>query len=162
MGTLQRTSVVEVDVDATPEQVWALLTDLGRAAEWSHENKGGDWLGDVDAPVPGARFRGRNRQGRARWARECEVLVADEPSVLSWRTVPTRRYRDSTIWTYELEPTERGCRIRQRYEVVKLGPVMERVLYAIMPAHRDRSAALAEDLRRLGAVAGGRVPLATG
>ena len=72
------------------------------------------------------------------------------PRTISWRTVPTALYRDSTIWTYELEPTDSGCRITQRFEVVQLGPIMDRLFYAVIPAHRDRSAALADDVRRLG------------
>ena len=99
----------------------------------------------------GARFQGRNENGRFKWTRQCEVLSVDEERSISWRTVPTKlRYRDSTIWTYELEPTERGCRITQRFEVVQLGPVMDRLFYAAIPAHRDRSDALADDVRRLG------------
>ena len=38
-----------------------------------------------------------------------------------------------------LEPTARGCRITQSFEIVQLGKVMDRVLYAAVPAHRDRS-----------------------
>jgi hypothetical protein len=149
MGTLPRTGQVSVEVDATPEQVWTLLTDITRAGEWSHENQGGEWLG-ADGPAVGARFRGRNENGRWKWARQCEVVALDAPRTISWRTVPTTVYRDSTIWTYELEPTDAGCRITQRYEVVKLGPLVDRLFYAIVPAHRDRSAALADDVRRLG------------
>ena len=150
MGTLTRTNTVSVETDATPEQVWNLLTDIARAGEWSHENQGGEWVGDASHPAPGAFFRGRNENGRYRWSRQCEVLEVEAPRRISWRTVPTTFYRDSTIWTYEIDPTERGSRITQRYQVTQLGPIMDRVLYAIVPAHRDRSAALQADLERLG------------
>jgi len=151
MGTLPRNGEVSVEVDATPEQVWTLLTDIARAGEWSHENQGGEWLDGADGPAVGARFQGRNENGGWKWSRQCEVVAVDAPRMISWRTVPTKaRFRDSTIWTYELEPTDTGCRITQRFEVVQLGPIMDRFLYAIVPAHRDRSAALAEDVRRLG------------
>jgi uncharacterized protein YndB with AHSA1/START domain len=150
MGTLPKTGTVTLEVDAPPEQVWTLLTDITRAGEWSHESKGGEWLDGATGPAPGARFRGRNAQGSYRWTRQCEVLAVDPGRSISWRTVPTPLFRDSTIWTYVLEPTERGCRITQRFEVVQLGKVMDRVLYAAVPAHRDRSEALAGDVRRLG------------
>ena len=106
---------------------------------------------DTTAADQPARRRAHVRRGRVR-------LSADAPNVISWRTVPSRLYPDSTQWTYELTPTERGCRITQRFEVLKLGPVMDRFFYAFIPAHRDRSAALAEDLRRLGEVASQVVP----
>jgi uncharacterized protein YndB with AHSA1/START domain len=157
MGTLPRSGSVEVEVNATPEQVWTLLADVTRAGEWSHETQGGEWLNGHSGATPGARFRGRNRNGRTKWSRVCEVMAADVPQVISWRTVPTRLYPDSTVWTYELTPTERGCRITQRFEVLKLNPVLDRLYYAVIPGHRDRSAALADDLRRLGEVAAGGV-----
>ena len=153
MGTLRRTGTVTVETRATREQVWALVTDVTRSAEWSHEANGGEWIDGATSAVPGARFRGRNRSGRNAWTRTAEIERAEEPNVVSWRTIPTRLYRDSTRWTYELEPTEAGCRITQRYEILKLGPVLDRFLYAVVPAHRDRTAALAEDVRRLGEVA---------
>ncbi|MET0903617.1 MAG: SRPBCC family protein [Acidimicrobiales bacterium] len=151
MGTLPRNGEVSVEVDASPEQVWNLLTDITRAGEWSHETQGGDWLDDATAAAPGARFQGRNENGRFKWTRQCEVLSVEQNRSISWRTIPTKlRYRDSTIWTYELEPTGRGCRITQRFEVVQLGPLTDRLFYAVIPAHRDRSDALADDVRRLG------------
>jgi len=150
MGTLPRNGQVSVEVDATPEQVWTLLTDITRAGEWSHETQGGEWLDGADGPSMGARFRGRNQNGRSKWSRQCEVVTADAPRTIGWRTVPTAVFRDSTVWTYELEPTDTGCRITQRFEVVKIGPFADRLYYAVVPAHRDRSVALADDVRRLG------------
>jgi len=157
MGTLPKSGSIAVEVDATPEQVWALLADITRAGEWSHENQGGEWLDGATAAAPGARFRGRNRNGRQKWSRVCEVLTADAPAVLCWRTVPSRIYPDSTRWTYELTPVDGGCRITQRFEVLKINPILDRLFYAFIPAHRDRSDALADDVRKLGAVAGSSV-----
>jgi hypothetical protein len=153
MGTLPRSGTVTVEVEATPEQVWALLADVTRSGEWSHETQGAEWLGGATAAAPGARFRGRNKNGRTKWSRECEVLTADAPNAISWRTVPTRVYPDSTRWTYEMDATDGGCRVTQRFEVLKLNPVLDRLFYALIPAHRDRSEALAADVRKLGAVA---------
>ncbi len=153
MGTLPKRGMAEAETGATCEQVWRLLADVTRAGDWSHETQGGDWLDAATGPVVGARFRGRNRAGKARWTRVNEVLEAEAPHRLSWRTTPSPLYRDSTRWTYELTPTDRGCRITQRFEVLRIGPVLDRLFYAAVPAHRDRSAALAEDLRRLGEVA---------
>jgi hypothetical protein len=154
MGTLPRNGSAAVDVEATPAQVWALLADVTRAGEWSHETQGGEWLDGATAAAPGARFRGRNRNGWQKWSRVCEVLSADAPRVISWRTVPSRMYPDSTRWTYELAAVDGGCRVTQRFEVLELNPILDRLFYAFIPAHRDRSAALADDLRSLGALAG--------
>lgn len=103
---------------------------------------------------PGIRggLRGRNRQGIFRWGRVCEVLAA-EPPELVWRTVPTTFYPDSTIWRIRVTPADGGTRLEQRFEVVRAPKILDVVYAAMVPAHRDRSAALTDDLRRLGALA---------
>jgi hypothetical protein len=67
--------------------------------------------------------------------------------------MPTALYRDSTIWTITVEPEGTGSRVTQRFEVVKLSALMDRLIYQFVPVHRDRSDALTADLRRVGEVA---------
>ena len=153
MGTLPRSGSVEVTTSATPAQIWDLLTDIARAGEWSHETRSGDWLDGATRATAGARFKGRNGIGRQRWTRVCEIESAEQPHVLVWRTIPSRLFPDSTRWTYELAPVDGGTRVTQRFEVLKLGWLMDRLLYAFIPAHRDRTAALRGDLEKLGEVA---------
>lgn len=100
---------------------------------------------------PGARFRGRNRQGWIRWGRLCEVVRA-APYELVWRTVPTRLTPDSTEWALRLTPVDGGTTIEQRYRLV-MGTKLEVVYATIPPAHRDRTDALTKDLERIGALA---------
>ena len=152
MKRLLRSATVTVVADATPAQVWAVAADPTRLGEWSHEATGAEWLDDT-------RFAGSNRLGRNRWVRVNEVLVADRPRRFSWRTVPSRLYRDSTVWSIDLEPLDDGrrTRITQSFEVVQLNAILDRFLALVVPAHRDRREALAADLRRLGAVAAGAV-----
>jgi hypothetical protein len=126
-----------------------------RVGEWSHECVGAHWLGSCTSPVPGARFRGRNRAGLFRWGRVCEVVSAD-PYELVWITVPTAVFPDSSEWRISLARVDGGTRISQQFRVVRAPKVLS-VLYALMiPAHRDRTAALADDLKRLGTVAATR------
>lgn len=158
MGKLKRTSHVEVITEAAPEAVWAIVVDIARIGDWSHETRDGVWADGADSARPGARFRARNRVGRRRWSRFSEVVTVDEPRTFAWKTVPTRLYPDSTIWTITLEPVDGGTRIVQSYEVVKLGPVWERLVYLTTPQHRDRTPALADDMGRLGEVARTGVP----
>jgi uncharacterized protein YndB with AHSA1/START domain len=158
MGTLKRTSRVEVTTDASPESVWAVVSDVTRVGDWSHECRGSDWIDGATSARPGARFRGRNKLNWRSWSRVNEVVKADAPHELAWKTIATTLFPDSTQWTITLEPVDGGTRIVQRYEVVKLGPIMDRIFYLTTPKHRDRSAALTDDLRRLGEVARTGVP----
>lgn len=153
---VQLENSVAVTVDADVEEVWAVVRDVTRVGEWSHECVGATWLGGASAAAPGARFRGRNRAGVFRWGRVCEIVSA-EPYELAWRTVPTVAYPDSSEWRITLEAVEGGTVISQRFEVLRAPKVLA-VLYALLiPAHRDRTKALREDLLRLGTVARARV-----
>jgi hypothetical protein len=135
----------------------ALRNIAGQRLGQSHSRLcggGKTWLGDVTSAVPGARFRGRNRAGIIRWGRVCEILSA-EPHELVWRTVPTALYPDSSEWRITLDEVDDGTRISQSFRVLR-APKMLGVMYAILiPTHRDRTAALTDDLRRLGTVARG-------
>jgi uncharacterized protein YndB with AHSA1/START domain len=157
MGTLPRNGRCETTTTASPDDVWAIVGDPTRVGEWSHECGGAEWIDGATTARPGARFRGRNKVGRSKWARVCELVTVDAPHELAWRTVPTRLYPDSTLWTITIEATDTGSRIEQRFEVLKLNPALERLFYLLIPPHRDRSEALRADLVRLGAAAE-RVP----
>lgn len=139
----------EAVVAASPSQVWQVLTDVTRVGEWSHECHSAQWSHGVDGPRVGATFTGSNRTGRNRWSRVCTVTEC----------VPGERFAyvtsggfppDSTAWTFVLTPENAGTRIRQDFRIVRISRFMELVIMALVPAHRDRRAALREDLVRLG------------
>ena len=147
---LRRNGQVEATSTATPEAVWTIVSDVTRIGEWSHECLEASLLDGATAPAPGVRFQGRNTVGRVRWARANEMVRVDAPREFSWRTIPTRMYPDSTEWTISIEPVAAGgCRITQRFEVLKLNPIMDRLIWLVTPAHRDRLPALEADLVRL-------------
>ncbi len=154
MGTIPRSATVDVVVDAPPTAVWEVVGDPTRTGEWSHECTTVKYVDGATAARPGARFRGRNRVGRSGWSRTCEIVAVDEGRSISWRTIPSRMHNDSTTWTISLEPTDSGAtRIVQQYEITKLSPLMDRLIWQFVPVHRDRRDALTDDLHRIGAVA---------
>jgi hypothetical protein len=149
---VQMENRVVVTVDADIDAVWEIVRDVTRVGEWSHECVGAEWLDGASTAVAGARFRGRNRAGLFRWGRVCEVVSAD-PYELVWITVPTALYPDSSEWRIALTEVDAGTRISQQFRVLRAPKVLA-VLYAlVIPAHRDRTAALVDDLTRLGTVA---------
>ena len=149
---VQSTGHYEVVVDAPLDAVWEVVRDVTRVGEWSHECVTATWLGDATSAVPGARFRGRNRQRIFRWGRVCEIIRA-QPHEVVWRTVPTTLFPDSTEWSLRLSEAVDGTRIEQTFRVVRGAKVLEVLYGTILPAHRDRSDALTADLRRIGDVA---------
>jgi len=153
MGRLMHEGRVEATSRATPEQVWAIISDVTRIGDWSHECRAAEWLGETRRAAPGARFRGGNTVGRMSWSRQCEIVVADAPHLLTWRTVPTRLYTDQTEWRITIDSDGDVTTIVQSFEVLRLNPIMERLIHLLLPAHRDRTEALRADLGRLASVA---------
>ncbi|MEO7118162.1 MAG: SRPBCC family protein, partial [Candidatus Limnocylindrales bacterium] len=148
---VQHESSTSVVVDADLDAVWDIIRDPTRVGEWSHECVAAEWVGEQPAAQPGAHFRGRNKQGVFRWGRLCEI-VSIEPGELVWRTVPTRLFPDSTEWAIRAVRVEAGTCIEQSFRVVK-GTWLEPLYAQFLPAHRDRTAALTNDLERIGSLA---------
>lgn len=156
-----RTCRVEVTTQAPIESVWQVISDVTRTGEWSHECHHVAWLVGATAAAPGVRFRGRNRLGALRWNRICEVLAVDPPHHLAWRTIPTPLFPDSTHWRITLEPVGSGTRIVQTFQLTKCPRWWEWIVARANPRHIDRSAALTEDLRRIGVLAAANARAAT-
>src|SRR6266568_5485424 len=134
-----KTGRAEALCDAPPGAVWR-VADVTRTGEWSHECHRVRWLGAATAAAPGARFRGSNRSGWLRWRRVCEILTADPPRELAWRTVSTPLYPDSTEWRILVQPAGPGTRIAESFQVVRLPPAwLDRAHGAGQPVtHRPR------------------------
>ena len=57
---------VEVDIAASCERVWELVSDINTASRFSNEFQGGDWSYD-SPPTMGASFIGRNQRADRYW-----------------------------------------------------------------------------------------------
>ena len=146
---------VSVEVAATPAQVWTLLADPTRVGEWSHEAVGAQWLDDADRGVPGAWFQGRSHVRIFGWRRHCMVTVTEPNCRFAWRTRGGIGH-DCTEWSFTVEPTSTGTRITQTFIVLACSRWWARLISVVVPEHKEREIALADDLRRLGEVAASR------
>jgi uncharacterized protein YndB with AHSA1/START domain len=153
---LKRHIEVSVQIDAPPDAVWEVIADVTRSGEWSGESRGCEWLDGASGPEPGARFAGCNRRRDWRWNRVNEVVNADRPHELVWRTLSSALYPDSTQWRIALEPAAGGTRVSEEMLVLRMSRPLELLLYWFMPPHRDRTTDLIEDLGRLKTVVEGR------
>jgi uncharacterized protein YndB with AHSA1/START domain len=94
---------VSIDVAAPPEKVWALLTDITQMGRWSPECTKCAWLDGAAGPEVGARFKGSNKHGLARWSTKSVVTKADAPSVFEWQVEES-----GMKWGYRFEPLPDG------------------------------------------------------
>lgn len=102
------------DIAASSDLVWSLVSDLPRMGEWSDENVGGKWLGGAEGPATGVRFRGRNRNGWRRWSTVVTITDAEEGRRLGF-DVDLMKIIPVSHWSYEIEPTDTGCRVTETW-----------------------------------------------
>jgi uncharacterized protein YndB with AHSA1/START domain len=125
-----------VDIDATPERVWSVVSDPTRTPEWSPVCHTVDWIGELHAPEVGAKFRGQNKLNGARWSRECRVTALDSNRSFAWSTYV--KGNESTRWRYDLEPMgANNTRLTESYEIVS-APRWVRAMWLI-PGGRAKS-----------------------
>lgn len=146
---MRRMCTAETVIDAPAEAAWAIVSDVTRVGEWSGECRGCTWAGAERAPVPGARFRGANRRSWLRWTRLNEIVAADKPRQLVWRTIPSGPYPDSVQWQIDLAAENGRTRVRESFTVLTMPRLMEWLLWVAVPGHRDRTSDLESDLGRL-------------
>lgn len=141
-------------VAASPADAWALIADLPRMPEWSPENERVEWLGGATAAVPGAKFRGTNRNGAKSWKSVGEITVFEPDHALVF-TIKAGPFKISE-WRYTVEAIESGCRISESWTDRRNAAM--RVLSKLVTGVKDRPshnrAGMEETLRRLAAAAG--------
>lgn len=121
-----RSGAARVHVDAPPDRVYELVSDVRRMGEWSPETTRAEWRNGATGPAVGARFRGWNKHGRASWFTDPVVEAADPGRRFAFVTTMLGRGR-FTRWTYEMTPTEDGgTDLEESWEQVGAIPIFSR------------------------------------
>jgi uncharacterized protein YndB with AHSA1/START domain len=108
-------SSVERVIRAPAETVWGLISDVTRMGEWSPETVGCQWLDDGNVPAVGARFRGRNSNGRRSWSTPCQVRASEPGRVFAFEVKPVP-FLVTARWAFHFEPTTDGCHVTETVE----------------------------------------------
>lgn len=98
---------VTVHIDAAPQRVWDLITDVTQMGRWSPECTGGRWTRG-SGPEPGARFVGTNRHGFMRWSTHCTVAAAEPGEHFAFDVSESR-----TRWGYRLRAKDGGTELTE-------------------------------------------------
>jgi uncharacterized protein YndB with AHSA1/START domain len=116
MSDRLRHDAVSIEIDAPPDRVYALVSDITRMGEWSPECEHCSWTGGATGPSVGARFRARNKASRGpSWFNFPRVTVADPGTEFAFdRSGPGI---GSYTWRYTLEATPRGTLLTESYDV---------------------------------------------
>ena len=101
-----------IEVKASPEQVYALVSDPGVLAELSDEYTGHRWLGGASGPAAGVRFRGSNKNGFRRWSTLSTVTDADIGARFAF---DVRSFGQPVArWQYDIEQDGDVCVVVER------------------------------------------------
>ena len=115
---------VSIDIAATPDEVYALVSDITRMGEWSPECVECSWAKGATGPEVGARFKARNKGARGPGWSNTPTVTAARPG----REFAFNRQGPgigSYTWRYVMEPTTTGTRLTESFDAEKvLGPVM--------------------------------------
>lgn len=127
MTTIEaKTLEATLDIAATPEEIWPLVSDLPRMASWSPQvvrtiQRGPGGLGTKTVNI--------NRSGWKVWPTRSKVIRFEPPREFAFRV------KDNfTIWSYTLEPlADGGTRVVVRREAPDgLAPISAKLQGAVL------------------------------
>ncbi|BBZ74494.1 SRPBCC family protein [Mycobacterium paraseoulense] len=131
-----------VQVDARPDLVYRLITDLPTLASFAEEAVAMEWR-KGGAPRRGAVFTGHNASSKRRWRTTCTVTDAEPGRVFAFdvrhTVVPIAR------WQYDIVAADGGCRVTE--STWDRRPGWFRKLAGKATGVPDRAAANAEHIR---------------
>ena len=128
---------VTVHIEAPPEEVWKLVSDVTRIGEFSPETFEAEWLDGATGPEEGARFRGhvkRNQKGPTYWA-ECTVTKVVPNEVFEFAVGP--KGKAINTWGYELAPAAAGTDVTEYFRLTPSLPI--KVYWALLGWARGKT-----------------------
>ena len=93
----------EIEINAPVAKVWSLVSDLSRMPQWSPQCRIMRALGPIR---PGTRTINLNRRGLLFWPTTSVIT-----EVIPERKFAFRIPINTSVWSYELEPTATGTRL---------------------------------------------------
>ncbi|MGH9918533.1 MAG: SRPBCC family protein [Nitrososphaerales archaeon] len=111
------------DIHASPEEVYAAISDVTRMGEWSEECSACEWHEGSTGPAEGASFDGHNRNGEHNWTTQGRVIQAEPGRAFAFEC-SMNDFHYST-WGYVLEPIDAGCRVTEWSEDLRPEAALE-------------------------------------
>lgn len=101
-----------IDIDATPERVWGLISDVRRMPQWSPQVDSVRLRDGVDRVELGAEFTHLNHEGGLRWTTHSTIVRYEPGQEIAFRIEENR-----VVWSFRTTPLPGGrTRLSQRRE----------------------------------------------
>jgi hypothetical protein len=110
---------VTVHMNATPEVVWDLISDVTRIGRYSPETFDAKWVDGATGPAVGAKFRGhvnRNNKGVKYWT-TCTVVESERGKVFAFDVLVGSRVVNT--WRYNLVASGDGTDVTESFQLAK-------------------------------------------
>ena len=137
----------QIVVDAPPDRVYDVVTDVTRMGEWSPETAKCEWIDGARGPAVGARFKGTNKRGFVKWSTKPTVVAADPGREFAFEVGPDIR------WSYQFAADGTGTKITESFEMLRdirwYYAFAERWLMRIDDRRADLERGMAETLQRI-------------
>jgi uncharacterized protein YndB with AHSA1/START domain len=120
---------VTVHMDAPPEEVWALVSDVTQIGRFSPETFEAEWIDGATGPAVGAKFRGhvrRNEKGPVYWT-TCTVVASEPGREFSFGVGNPGNVLNT--WSYVLEPNGTGTDVTESFQLADKVPL--RIYWAL-------------------------------
>lgn len=130
------------EIAASPEAVYAAISDVTRMGEWSDECHGCEWHVGYDGAVVGATFDGHNRVGDRAWTSQGKVVEADPGRSFVFECSMFDVHYST--WGYTIEATANGSRVTEWTQDLRSEQAMQlamKISGVIERGDRDRSEA---------------------
>ena len=132
-----------IDISATPETVYGMISDLPRMGEWSPENTGGRWLDGTPAQA-GATFIGTNKMagmgdmGAHEWESKCKVTVAEPGAHFEFEVGDTDDGGPYSRWKYLMQDNGAGgTKLTEAWNVLALPQGMDKMGDEMLQARQE-------------------------
>jgi hypothetical protein len=102
-------AAVTVQIEAPPDTIWDLVSDITRMGDFSPEVVEAEWLGGADGPAVGVRYRGhvkRNENWPVLYWTTCEITECVPGKVFEFAVMMGTRAANT--WRYEFRGTDDG------------------------------------------------------
>jgi hypothetical protein len=139
-------------IQASPEAIYGLVSDVARTPELTPDIVECTWIDGATGPAVGARFKAINRAGRGpNWSNKPVVTTAEPGHEFAWaRTEP---FAGTVAWRYTFVPEGSGTRVTESYEVTKkltvIGWFIIGTLYGLKDRRGDLRASMTATLDRI-------------
>jgi hypothetical protein len=150
------TDSVERHIEAPPEALYDIVSDVTRTPELSPEVVKCTWINGATGPAVGARFRAINHAGRGpNWPNKPVVVTADPGREFAFAR--TEAFAGTVEWRYRFIPDATGTRVVESYTVTKrltiIGWFIIGTLYGLKDRRSDLRAGMTSTLERLEQIA---------